>query len=243
MKLYEKMMDRERKQLAVLVDPDKLTKEKVVEFASLCNSADVDYIFAGGSLVVRYRMDEMISSLKDHTDIPVVIFPGNSLQISAKADGILLLSLISGRNADMLIGKHVEAAPLLKSSGLEIISTGYMLIESGAITTALYMSNSWPIPAEKPDVAACTALAGQMLGMKTIYMDAGSGALQCVPPPMISAVKLQLQIPLIVGGGINTTERCIAACHAGADVVVVGNAFETQPNLITSFARAVHGAG
>lgn len=240
MEVYTRMHSGKGKQFAVLVDPDKLDLQKAQVLADLCNGAGVDYIFAGGSLMVKHRMDEMLQHLKSLTNIPVVLFPGNSMQITRRADAILLLSLISGRNAEMLIGKHVEAAPLLKESNLEIIPTGYMLVESGAMTTALYMSNSIPIPRNKPDVAACTALTGEMLGLHTIYLDAGSGATQPVSAAMIKAVKSQITIPLIVGGGIRTTEACVAACQAGADIVVVGNALEADPTLISDFCEAIH---
>ncbi len=234
------MAGRAGKQFAVLVDPDKLDSSGYEKLARMCNQAGVDFIFAGGSLVINPVMDDMLDHLKSHTDIPVVIFPGSSLQICSKADAILLLSLISGRNAEMLIGKQVEAAPLLKKSQLEIISTGYMLVESGSMTTALYMSNSIPIPYHKPDVAACTALAGQMLGLKTIYLDAGSGAIRQVPTEMIRAVKEQLEIPLIVGGGIKTPEQAKMACDAGADIIVIGNAIEAEPSLIRMFSQTIH---
>lgn len=237
------MADTGRKRFAVLVDPDKLDAKSTSRLASLCNEAGVDFIFAGGSLVVNHRMDEMLLNLKAETDIPIVIFPGNSMQISDKADGILLLSLISGRNAEMLIGRHVEAAPLLRQSNLEIIPTGYMLVESGSMTTALYISNSLPIPYSKPDVAACTAMAGEMLGLKVIYLDAGSGASRPVSAEMIAAVKKQVSLPVIVGGGIRTPEQCLEAGRAGADVIVVGNAIESDPELIIALSDAVHSNG
>ncbi len=240
MRVYERMATGSGRQFAVLVDPDKLDGNGCGRVAKLCNSAGVDFIFAGGSLVVNPRMDEMISRLKTETDIPVVIFPGNALQICSKADAILLLSLISGRNAEMLIGRQVEAAPVLKKSGLEIIPTGYMLVESSRLTTAVYMSNSLPVPRNKPDVAACTALAGQMLGLRTIYLDAGSGAESPVSPEMISAVKQNIDIPLIVGGGIRTPEDAIISCKAGADIIVVGNAAEKNPAIIAQLSQAVH---
>lgn len=239
MEVYEKMASGAGKQLAVLVDPDKLDNSSCTRLAELCNRAGVDFIFAGGSLVVNPRMDEMILQLKSETAIPVVIFPGNALQICDRADAILLLSLISGRNAEMLIGRQVEAAPLLKKSGLEIIPTGYMLVESSSLTTAVYMSNSLPVPRNKPDVAACTALAGQMLGLRTIYLDAGSGATDPVSPEMISAVRQNIKIPLIVGGGIRTPENAIISCKAGADVIVIGNAAEKDPSVIIDFGSAV----
>ncbi|MFO7722975.1 MAG: geranylgeranylglyceryl/heptaprenylglyceryl phosphate synthase [Bacteroidales bacterium] len=240
MKILDLMAVTGKKKFAVLVDPDKLNKETTREFSTLCNQAGVDFLFAGGSLVMHHRMDEMLDQLKANTSIPVIIFPGNSMQISNRADGILLLSLISGRNPEMLIGRHVEAAPVLKKSGLQIIPTGYMLIESGSMTTALYISNSSPIPRNKPDVAACTAMAGEMLGLRAIYLDAGSGAEQPVTPGMIRAVKDHISVPLIVGGGIRTPRQCEDACFAGADIVVVGNAIEANPGLIGEMSAAVH---
>jgi phosphoglycerol geranylgeranyltransferase len=164
----------------------------------------------------------------------------NDLQISKKADGILFLSLISGRNAELLIGKHVIAAPVLKASLLEVLPTGYMLIESGKQTSASYMSNTNPIPADKDDIAMCTAMAGEMLGLKLIYMDAGSGAINAVSETMIKKVSTNINIPLIIGGGINSAEKALKACRAGADVIVVGNGIEKKVSLIKTIAKAVH---
>jgi putative glycerol-1-phosphate prenyltransferase len=162
------------------------------------------------------------------------------LQISKSADAILLLSLISGRNADLLIGQHVIAAPLLKSSHLEIIPTGYMLIESGTQTAASYISNTLPIPSQKDDIAMSTAMAGEMLGLNLIYLDAGSGAKNSVSEAMIRKVKSNINIPLIVGGGINTPAKAIKACEAGADLIVVGNAIEKNARLIKDISTAIH---
>jgi phosphoglycerol geranylgeranyltransferase len=240
MDVYKRMTTGKRKKFAVLVDPDKLDDQGAENLAALCNKAEVDFLFAGGSLMVQHRMDQMLTRLKASTSIPVVLFPGNSLQVTNRADAILFLSLISGRNAEMLIGKHVEVAPLLKQSNLEIIPTGYMLIESGSMTTALYMSNSHPIPSNKPDVAACTAMAGQMLGLKAIYLDTGSGAVHPVPAEMIAAVKQQTNVPVIVGGGLRTIEQITASCLAGADIIVVGNAIESDPELTLEFSRSIH---
>jgi putative glycerol-1-phosphate prenyltransferase len=237
--IYKRMCAGEGKRFAVLVDPDKLTRASCTLLVKACNEAQVDFLFAGGSLVVSSGMELMLEQLKAETNIPIILFPGNAMQVSARADAILFLSLISGRNPDLLIGRHVEAAPMLRDSGLEIIPTGYMLIESGRMTTALYMSGSMPIPADKPDVAACTAMAGEMLGLKAIYLDAGSGALQPVSPEMIAAVKETVNLPLIVGGGIRTPDAAVRACSAGADIVVVGNAIEEQPTLIQSIAQAI----
>lgn len=226
-----------KKLFAVLIDPDKFESTEVI---ALCDSAHVDFILVGGSIITNGNFEQCIQTIKKHTKIPVLIFPGNNLQISKNADGILLLSLISGRNADMLIGSHVLAAPKLKSSKLEIVSTGYMLIESGKQTAASYMSNTNPIPADKDDIAMATAMAGEMLGMKLIYLDAGSGAINSVSKTMIHKVSSNTKIPLIVGGGINTPEKALLACRSGADIVVVGNAIEKDPTLIQDISNAIH---
>lgn len=238
--IYESIVNSKKqgeKLFAVLVDPDKFESTEVI---ALCESANVDLILVGGSIITNGNFEQCIQSIKKHTKIPVLIFPGNNLQISKSADGILLLSLISGRNADMLIGSHVLAASKLRSSKLEILSTGYMLIESGKQTAASYMSNTNPIPADKDDIAMATAMAGEMLGMKLLYMDAGSGAINCVSKTMIHKVSSNTTVPLIVGGGINTPEKALAACRSGADIVVVGNAIEKDPTLIQDIANAVH---
>jgi len=240
MTIYNMLSAGSGKKFAVLVDPDKLDSSGSGRVAELCVHAGVDFIFAGGSLVTTSRMEEMVSELRSLTGLPVVLFPGNAMQVCRSADAILLLSLISGRNPDMLIGRQVEAASMLRDSGLEILPTGYMLVESGSMTTALYISNTHPIPANKPDVAACTALAGEQLGLKIIYLDGGSGALNPVSPDMIRAVRNAVSLPIIVGGGIRSPEQAEAACRAGADVIVVGNAIEEDAELIHAFAKAVH---
>lgn len=226
-----------KKLFAVLIDPDKFESTKVL---SRVNAAGVDLIMVGGSILSNGNFENCIQTIKKNSSIPVIIFPGNHFQISKNADGILLLSLISGRNPDLLIGKHVIAAPLLKASGLEILPTGYILIESGKQTTVSYMSNTNPIPFEKDDIAACTALAGEQLGLKLIYMDAGSGALNSVSANMISKVSESISIPLIVGGGINSPEKALLACQSGADIIVVGNAIETNISLIDSISKTIH---
>lgn len=232
-----KKKEQGKKLFAVLVDPDKFDSTAVIQRAE---AANVDFILVGGSLLATGNFEQCISTIKKMTHLPVIIFPGNNLQISKEADAILLLSLISGRNPEFLIGKHVVAAPLLKASQLEIIPTGYMLIESGKQTTASYISNTVPIPHDKADIALCTAMAGEMLGLKLIYLDAGSGAHHPVSSQMIKEVSSQLQIPLIVGGGINSTHAALAACEAGADIIVVGNAIEKEPTLIEKISNAVH---
>ena len=229
-----------KKSLAVLLDPDKVETPVFNNFLYTCVDNQVDFFFVGGSLITKNIMAEMIAAIRLHTNIPVIIFPGNSLHIEPSADAILLLSLISGRNPDYLIGQHVIAAPILKQSGLEILSTGYILVDSGRQTTVSYISNTTPIPHDKPDIAACTAMAGEMLGLKLIYLDGGSGAMYPVSPKMIRRVRENIETPLIVGGGINSAEKAHNALEAGADIVVIGNAFEKNPSLLPEIAEVIH---
>ena len=241
MSLYNQILEKkDKKQFVVLVDPDKPTIKEIEHLVKSAVDAKVDYFFVGGSLLTSNNLDLCIKVLKDNSDIPVVLFPGNTLQLSSKADAILFLSLISGRNPEMLIGRHVISAPYIKLANLEVISTGYMLIDSGKPTAVSYMSSSVPIPADKDDIAACTAMAGEMLGLKVIYMDAGSGASEQISSSMISIVKQSIDIPLIIGGGIKTPEIAIESCKAGADIIVVGNAIEKKSTLINEIAKAVH---
>lgn len=243
MSIYSSILEKKRqgkKQFAVLIDPDKPDDEEIIKIAKSSAEAKVDYFFVGGSLLTNDNLDHCIKLIKQYVSIPVVLFPGNTLQMSNKADAFLFLSLISGRNAEMLIGRHVIAAPYLKLSGLEVISTGYMLIDSGKPTTVSYMSNSIPIPADKMDIAACTAMAGEMLGMKLIYMDAGSGAIIPISKETITLVNQNIDIPLIVGGGIRTVEKAVENAQYGADVIVVGNSIEKEPQLINDISKALH---
>ncbi len=243
MSIYTSLIENQeqgKKQFAVLVDPDKPSDKEIISIAENAQKSSVDYFFVGGSLLTNNNLDICIKLLKENSNIPVVLFPGNTLQMSNKADAFLFLSLISGRNAEMLIGRHVIAAPYLKLSGLEIISAGYMLIDSGKPTTVSYMSNSVPIPSDKIDVAACTAMAGEMLGLKMIFMDAGSGALKPISKEMITIVKQSISIPLIIGGGINSPAKALENVKAGADIIVVGNSIEKDNSLIAAIADAVH---
>lgn len=230
-----------KKKFAVLIDPDKYSPGSLSPVVKRSVEAGVDYFFLGGSLLMNDKQSQLISIIRDNSIIPVLLFPGNNLQLNDKADGILLLSLISGRNPELLIGRHVISAPYLRASNLEIISTGYMLIESGCTTTVNYMSNTMPIPSQKSDIAVCTAMAGEMLGMKLIYMDAGSGATNPVPAAMIASVKESVGLPLIIGGGITKPALAKAAFEAGADVVVVGNAIERDTGLIAAIAATRNG--
>lgn len=242
MAIYDKFLDKTRKRLAVLIDPDKPSDAQMLAIIEKANAADVDFFFVGGSLLVTDSLDHCIKLIKANSNIPVLIFPGNSLQISKYCDGFLLLSLISGRNPEMLIGRHVIAAPYLKLYGNEIIPTGYMLIDSGKATSVSYMSDTTPIPHDKDDIAMCTAIAGEMLGLKLIYLEAGSGALMPVSTSMITKVSQMIKVPLIVGGGIKTPEMAADAVKAGADIIVIGTAFEKEPDMLKKFAEAIHGA-
>lgn len=242
MNIYNRLSDTSKKKFVVLIDPDKPSDNEIIDIVEKSKKVGVDFFFVGGSLLTTDSLDNCIKLIKSHCDIPVLIFPGNSLQISKWCDGFLLLSLISGRNSEMLIGRHVIAAPYLKLYGNEIIPTGYMLIDGGKPTSVSYMSNTTPIPHDKDDIAMCTALAGEMLGLKLIYMDAGSGATDPISAEMICKVKHTIEVPLIVGGGINTPEKAAIAAKAGADIVVVGNALEKSIDRLQEFAEAVHGS-
>ena len=241
MSIYNRLSDTSKKKFVVLIDPDKPTDKEIIDIVEKSKNVGVDFFFVGGSLLTTDSLDNCIKLIKQHSDIPVLIFPGNSLQISKWCDGFLLLSLISGRNSEMLIGRHVIAAPYLKLYGNEIIPTGYMLIDGGRQTSVSHMSNTTPIPHDKDDIAMCTALAGEMLGLKIIYLDAGSGATTPVSADMISKVKQTIEVPLIVGGGINTPEKAAIAAKAGADIIVIGNALEKSTDRLQEFADAVHG--
>ena len=242
-KIYQSLTDRKsqsKKSFAVLIDPDKVNDNSVEELIQLSLDAQVDYFLVGGSLVISSYLDECVQLIKRSCDIPVILFPGSPSQVSKYADALLYLSLISGRNPELLIGQHVVSAPFVKKSGLEIMSTGYMVIDGGAPTTVSYISNASPLPSDKNEIAMCTAMAGEMLGMKLIYMDAGSGANKAISESMIQKVASCIDVPLIVGGGITTAEKAYLNCKAGADVIVVGNAIEKDPSLIKEIASAIH---
>ena len=226
-----------------MIDPDKIKIENLENLIYHAEQADVDYFFIGGSLLLKDQLDASVEFIKKLTNIPVILFPGNPLQICTKADAILFLSLISGRNPDLLIGNHVIAAPYLKASELEVIPTGYMLIDGGTQTSVQYMSNTSPIPSDKVDIALSTVMAGEMLGLKILYLEAGSGAKIPVSDEMIKAISKTVSVPILVGGGIKSPNTAAAKVIAGADMVVVGNAIEKNPNLIIEMANAVHEVG
>jgi putative glycerol-1-phosphate prenyltransferase len=232
------MLKGNKKQLALLIDPENTyLKADIQEIIEATTDAEVDYIFVGGSLVTHNKIDEVVSLLKRLTNLPIILFPGGLNQISQHADAILFLSLLSGRNPDFLVSKQVAAAPLVKKLGLQVIPTGYLLI--GKVSSASYMSNTTPIPYQKSDIAAATALAGELMGHKAIYLDAGSGAEEPVRSEMITEVKRSITIPLIVGGGIRNFDTAYSALEAGADILVVGNITEKNPQAIREIAGAV----
>jgi phosphoglycerol geranylgeranyltransferase len=228
------------KSFAVLLDPDKVNdKSSCQKLIHMSIENKVDFFFVGGSLIIDDNYNSIVKQIKDSCNIPVVLFPGSNMHINLNADAILFLSLISGRNPELLIGQHVVAAPILKKSRLEVIPTGYMLVNSGNSTAVSYMSNTSPIPNNKPSIAACTAMAGEMLGLRMIYLDAGSGALEAVSPKVINMVRKSVDIPLIVGGGIRSSVLATEALQAGADMVVVGNGIEKNPNLLIEVSNTV----
>ena len=231
---------RAQKSFAVLIDPDKVSMDGIDRLCRKAVDAHVDYLLVGGSLVISNQLDAVVRQIKSNCHIPVILFPGSPAQISRHADALLYLSLISGRNPELLIGQHVISAPFVRQSGLEIISTGYMVVDGGAPTTVSYISNALPLPSDKSEIAMCTAMAGEMLGMKVIYLDAGSGAKKPVSEHLISAVSANISVPLIVGGGITDPEKAYLNCKAGADLVVIGNAIEKDPSLIAEMSSAVH---
>lgn len=241
--LYHQLTERKKagyKAFTVLIDPDKVDAVKTDALVSSAVKAGVDYFFVGGSLVISNNLDACIQQIKASCNIPVILFPGAPSQVSKYADALLYLSLISGRNAELLIGQHVISAPFVKQSGLEIMPTGYMVIDGGAPTTVSYISNATPIPSDKNEIAMCTAMAGEMLGMRLIFMDGGSGAKRPINESMIEQVARHVEVPLIVGGGITDPEKAYRNCKAGANIIVVGNAIEKEPSLIKEMSDAIH---
>jgi phosphoglycerol geranylgeranyltransferase len=222
------------KLLAILLDPDKVVLENLSILISKINQSPATHIFIGGSHVTTNILDELIVKIKQNGDLPILLFPGNPSQISDKADAILFLSLISGRNPDFLIEHQVKAAPILKKTKLEVISTGYILIESGTETAVERVSKTRPLDRNNLDLALATAQAGEMLGNKLIYLEAGSGAKQVVPLEMIALVAQNIEIPLLVGGGIVDLQGIQNAYDSGADLVIIGTAFENDNNFFNA---------
>lgn len=229
-----------KKLLAILLDPDKISKDSLQTIIPKINQSPATHIFIGGSLVLTNTIDGIIRELKKKTALPVLLFPGNPSQISIEAHGILFLTLLSGRNPDFLIEHQVKAAPILKKTNLEIISTGYILIDGGNQTAVASVSKTIPLPRHNSDIAVATALAGEFLGNKLVYLEAGSGAKLSVPLETISLVSKNIEIPLIVGGGIKDIQGIEDAYAAGADLVVIGTAFENDSNFFINSNLMLH---
>jgi len=245
MKVFNKLSEIVQKKgggYLILVDPDTRNNQELKEFVREICDRGVDAILIGGSLIIDADFQESIRVVKENSTVPIIIFPGSVQQLSFKADAILYISLISGRNPNYLFGDHVIAAPYIKKMGIEPISTGYMLFESGRTTTAEFMSNTRPLPINKPEIAMAHALAAQYMGMSTIYMEAGSGADRSIPSQIVKAVSHYVDIPVITGGGIRTPEDARSKIEAGASFVVTGNVLDDSDNLslINEFARAIH---
>ena len=213
----------------VLLDPDRFRPQDWQPLLPDLDRGPVQGFLVGGSLQTTTAYQDTLDWLAEFVNLPVVLFPGSMLQVSPKADALLLLSLISGRNPEYLIGQHVQAAVSLRNAGLTLLPTGYMLVDGGKATTAHYITQTQPIPADKPDIAAVTALAGSQLGLKVLYLDCGSGALHPVPTAMVEAVRQVVEGPLVVGGGVRTPQQALALRQAGADWVVMGSVFEENP--------------
>jgi phosphoglycerol geranylgeranyltransferase len=236
--IYSKIIESlgKEKLFALLIDPDKCNADHLSKLLPIANQNNIAMILIGGSLV-NSNNHHLIEEIKKDSTIPIVLFPGNALQFAPNSDAIFLLSLISGRNPEFLIGNHILVSGTIKRSGIEVIPTGYILIDGGVQTSVQYMSNTMPIPSNKIEIAVATALAGEQLGLKLIYLEAGSGAKNPVPAEMIKAIRDEIKIPLIVGGGLKTPEHVTAAWNAGADMVVVGNAIENDIEKLPLMAR------
>lgn len=224
------------KSVALLLDPDKASGKVFENIIEIAVSFKADYILTGGSITFN-KIDYFINCIKNRCTIPVILFPGSLLQLTTKADGIYFLSLISGRNPEMLIGNHVIAAPYLREIKDRVVPVGYMLISCGSRTSVEYMSQTEPIPPDKTDIIIATALAGEMLGMKMVYLEGGSGAKSPVPASVIRAVKENVSIPVIVGGGLKNVKHVQDAFESGADMIVIGNGCEKRPALLAEACK------
>jgi len=237
--IYKDLLDKSvenKKMFSVLIDPDKQNFADLHKTVSRCNDAQIDFFLVGGSIITKGDIATTVRFIKENSKIPVVLFPGNHQHVTQHADGILFLSLISGRNPSFLIGNQVLAAPIIQKTDLEVLPTGYMLVDCGTTTTAIYMSETAPLPYHKPDIAAATALAGEYLGLKMIYIDGGSGAQKTISTDMIKQVKSVLSIPLIIGGGIKSALQANDIYQAGADIIIIGNGAEENRSLIQEIA-------
>lgn len=240
--IYTRILNKanaKQKMLAVLIDPDKCNEKYLLQFVGLLKSYKPDFIFVGGSQP-RVSFTGLVDRFKFELGIPVLLFPGDITQFTPSADALLFLSLISGRNAEYLISQHIKASIPVYKSGIEVIPTGYILVDGGRKSAVEYISNTQPLPRDNHEIVLSTALAGQLLGMKAIYLEAGSGAQMPVPPRLIEIIKSSLHIPLIVGGGIKTAQQLKQAYNAGADLVVIGNILENNPEMIREFVSIQH---
>jgi phosphoglycerol geranylgeranyltransferase len=224
------------KSIGLLLDPDKAKGDSLQNILKIAEESNTDYILAGGSLTFN-SIDNLISDIRELCSIPVILFPGNLLQLTHKADAILLLSLISGRNSEYLIGNHVIAAPFLKDIREKLISVGYILVSCGPTTSVEYISQTQAIPSDKPDIAVATALAGEMLGFRMIYLEGGSGALNPVPVSIVKAVRENVSIPIAVGGGIKNKNEVQEIFNAGANLIILGNGCERNPELLSDACK------
>ena len=243
MQVYKKILQLKssnQKSFAILIDPDSYNPQKLMDTIKIANDTHADYFFIGGSHMHKNYSSLIIEDIKRRSDIPCVLFPGHQIDINTKADAILYLSLISGRNPEFLIGRQVETAMSVKASELEAISTGYMLVDGGKLSSVHYVSNTIPLPHDKPNLAVSTAVAGELLGLKMIYLEAGSGAKRPVSDEMIAGVSEMIDVPLIVGGGIRDYETAISKLNAGADIIVLGTIVEEDPELLVDISSAVH---
>ncbi len=234
--LIQNRIKKHQKSLLLLIDPDKFNAQRIQQIGNMIKERSVPFIVVGGSMISS-PISPVVKAIKEVLQLPIVLYPGSPTHLTEGADGLFLLSMISGRNPDLLIGHHVTAAPLLKQMNIEIISTGYMLIDGGCTTSVEYISQTRPIPANKSDIAVATAIAGEMLGMKMIYMDAGSGAKNPIPTEMIANVRENISLPMLIGGGIKTDQQLKAAYSAGADMVIIGNALEKNPDLLNEMLK------
>jgi len=235
------LLKSKQKQIAILIDPEKHNSEvKLLELVAKINLLNPSFIFVGGSTVNATDFKSCVSILKENTSIPLVIFPGSHIQIDKKADAILFLSLISGRNPDFLIGHQVQAAHKLKQLDIEIIPTAYMLIDGGKNSSVAYVSQTSPIPADQISIAVNTAIAGELMGMKAVFMDAGSGAINSVSTEMITEVSNNISVPLIIGGGLKTVNEIENVLNAGASVAVIGNKIEENVDFLLDLMNLTH---
>ncbi len=236
MNILNQIKTLKQPRIVVLIDPDKYDFKNYDDVLDVCENYKLPFLLVGGSLVNNF-LDHFLLTLREKTTLPLVIFPGNLMQISSQADAILLLSLISGRNPDLLIGNHVNAALYLKKCGIEIIPTGYMLIEGGILSSVQYMSQTLPIPSEKIDISVATAIAGELLGLQLIYLEAGSGAVKPIPAKMVAEIRNNISIPIVVGGGIKNAKQIEEYANAGAQIIVLGNSIENHPNHLKQILK------